>query len=64
MNRREKGQLSRCSTASLSTVCDHKLYLWSYKEANGIKKLCPNPQSVEKYQSFIDDLYRFYEYDI
>lgn len=43
---------------------DHKLYLWSYKEANGIKKLCPNPQSVEKYQSFIDDLYRFYEYDI
>lgn len=43
---------------------NNKALLWIYKEANGIKNLCPNAQNVENYQNFINDLYRFYEYDI
>lgn len=35
-----------------------------YKEANGIKPLCPSASDVEKYKAFIRDLKNFYEYDI
>lgn len=32
-------------------------------EANGIKALCPTQNEVSAYTSFINDLYRFFEYD-
>ena len=35
-----------------------------YKEANGIKALCPTGYDVNKYASFVRDLYSFYDYDI
>ena len=38
--------------------------LGGYKEANGIKQLCPYSRDIEKYKSFIYDLKLFYEYDI
>lgn len=34
-----------------------------YKEANGIKLLCPTSDSIEKMKLFISDLTEFYEYD-
>lgn len=43
----------------------NNIYLLSeYKEANGIKILCPLQSDVEKYKNFIKDLKTFYEYDI
>ncbi|MDF2882011.1 MAG: hypothetical protein K0R54_2568 [Clostridiaceae bacterium] len=40
-------------------------YLLSrYKEANGIKILCPYSVDIEKYKVFITDLKTFYNYDI
>lgn len=36
----------------------------SYKEANGIKDLFPTQQILDSYNSFIQDLSNFYEYDI
>ena len=41
----------------------HKEEISSYKEANGIKLLCPMTADVLKYKSFIDRLKNFYEYD-
>lgn len=41
----------------------HKTDLTNYLEANGIKKLCPNQQDIDKYSAFIDRLHSFYEYD-
>ena len=43
---------------------NHKNEVGSYKEANGIKTLCPTLEDVEKYKKFIDQLYMFYDYDI
>ncbi|MCR5769678.1 MAG: nucleotidyltransferase [Butyrivibrio sp.] len=42
----------------------NKSYLYIYKEANGIKKLCPTSIDVGNYSKFIDDLHGFYQYDI
>ena len=42
----------------------HKEEFSSYKEANGIKILCPSVTDVVKYRNFVDKLYLFYEYDI
>ncbi|VYT63236.1 Uncharacterised protein [Clostridium paraputrificum] len=39
-------------------------YLYTYKEANGIKPLCPNQTDIDNYKKFIGDLKVFYEYDI
>ena len=36
----------------------------SYKEANGIKKLCSTTSELINYKKFIERLYKFYEYDI
>ncbi len=41
----------------------HKAGLVNYYEANGIKKLCPSKQDIEKYSAFIDRLHTFFEYD-
>lgn len=41
----------------------HKAELGYYYEANGIKKLCPSQQDIDKYSAFIDRLYTFFEYD-
>ncbi len=41
----------------------HKGELSGYFEANGIKKLCPTQQDINKYSAFIDRLYSFFEYD-
>ena len=38
--------------------------LSEYKEANGIKILCPSQKDIEIYKRFIKDLKDFYEYDI
>jgi hypothetical protein len=38
--------------------------LLDYREANGIKLLCPNGKNSLEYTDFIFDLYNFYEYDI
>jgi len=38
--------------------------LSTYKEANGIKALCPFTSDIENYKAFIKDLKSFYEYDI
>lgn len=43
---------------------DNKLMLGSYKEANGIKTLCPASIDVSNYTNFINVLKQFYEYDI
>lgn len=37
--------------------------LSTYKEANGIKALCPYTSDVEKYKRFINDLKTFYQYE-
>lgn len=42
----------------------HKDEFSSYKEANGIKKLCPTTTEIINYKKFVDRLYQFYEYDI
>lgn len=42
----------------------NKVLLSLYKEANGIKLLCPTAEDVKKYEYFIDSLKNFYEYDI
>jgi len=38
--------------------------LGSFKEANGIKPLCPYQSDINKYAQYITDLKNFYEYDI
>jgi len=43
---------------------DKRHLLSSYREANGIKLLCPNQTDVANYQAFLTDLVGFYEYDI
>ena len=43
---------------------DNKMYLNTYKEANGIKKLCSNQTDVKNYTEFINKLKYFYQYDI
>lgn len=42
---------------------NNKAFLPIYKEANGIKKLCPTKQDVLNYEKFINDLRIFYNYD-
>jgi hypothetical protein len=42
---------------------NHKEEVYSYKEANGIKTLCPTSEDVANYKRFIDQLYTFYDYD-
>lgn len=44
-------------------IYNNKSLLFTYKEANGIKPLCPCPSDISKMSNFIDDLKRFYEYD-
>jgi hypothetical protein len=43
---------------------NNKIQLYSYKEANGIKDLCPDLSSRQDFAEFIDELHRFYDYDI
>ncbi len=43
---------------------DHMSSVSSYKEANGIKQLCPHSLDVENYTAFITDLKSIYQYDI
>ena len=35
----------------------------SYKEANGIKPLCPTELEIANYKAFVDALKQFYKYD-
>lgn len=42
---------------------DNRLKLPFYKEANGIKSLCPTPDAVDNMNSFIDALSYFYDYE-
>lgn len=43
---------------------NHKEKINSYKEANGIKPLCPTIQDFLNYKNFINKLFIFYDYDI
>ena len=44
---------------------NHKEEVSSYKEANGIKSLCPTMTAVTDYKrTLLDRLFKFYEYDI
>lgn len=45
-------------------IYKHKYLLSTYKEANGIKPLCPHSNDISKMEHFIDDLKEFYEYDM
>ena len=45
----------------LSYAYNNKGNLAGYKEANGIKKLCPLQTDISELESFVDDLYYFYE---
>lgn len=45
-------------------IFKNTIMLLTYKEANGVKSLCPSSDDVTKYTAFIKDLYSFYEYDI
>ena len=47
----------------VSYAYTHKADLPNFYEANGIKKLCPTQQDVNKYSAFIDRLHSFFEYD-
>jgi predicted nucleotidyltransferase len=42
---------------------DNQFILIHGLEANGIKELCPTQKEVSAYTDFIDDLYKFFEYD-
>lgn len=42
----------------------HKADINLYKEANGIKYLCPLQSDTANYTQFVDDISAFYEYDI
>ena len=42
----------------------HKEEIGNYKEANGIKPLCPTSADIINYKNFVDKLYLFYDYDI
>lgn len=42
---------------------NNKYLLSSYKEANGIKLLCPTPSDVDSMNIFINALVEFYEYE-
>ena len=42
----------------------NKLFLSIYKEANGIKPLCPTADDINHYKKFIDDLRSFYHYEL
>lgn len=48
----------------LKYLFDNKFMLSTYKEANGIKSLCPTSSDVQTFSQFIDEIYRFFEYDI
>lgn len=41
----------------------NKYMLSVYKEANGIKQLCPTQRDVDSYVAFVDQLKSFFEYD-
>ncbi len=43
---------------------NHKDEIVSFKEANGIKDLCPTTEDTKNYKNFVDKLFEFYEYDI
>lgn len=47
----------------IETLQNRKSNLWGYKEANGIKELCPTTSDYTKLCNFIDQLASFYEYE-
>lgn len=47
----------------ISYLHNNQLILIHGMEANGIKELCPTQKEVSAYTDFINDLYRFFEYD-
>ena len=47
----------------IATLQNRKNDFWGYKEANGIKELCPKPSDYTNLCNFIDQLASFYEYE-
>lgn len=43
---------------------EHKYMLSIYREANGIKLLCPKQEDVDHYSKFINDIYSFFQYEL
>ncbi len=50
--------------AIISYLYNNKSLITTYKEANGIKDLCSDINQANNYKQFIDDLKKFYNYDI
>jgi hypothetical protein len=48
----------------IAYINNNKNSLCSYKEANGIKLLCPNATKITNLREFISDLQLFYQYDV
>lgn len=48
----------------VSFLYSHKGYLFMYKEANGIKDLCPTSSDIKLFSAYIDELREYYNYDI
>lgn len=47
----------------IATLQNRKNDFGGYKEANGIKELCPKPSDYTNLCNFIDQLASFYEYE-
>lgn len=47
----------------ISWIRNHKDEIRSYKEANGIKPLCPDENTYNNICTFIDQLYVYYQYE-
>lgn len=47
----------------IATLRNRKSDFWGYKEANGIKELCPTTSDYTSLCNFIDQLASFYEYE-
>lgn len=47
----------------IATLRNRKSDFWGYKEANGIKELCPTTSDYTNLCNFIDQLASFYEYE-
>lgn len=47
----------------IATLQNRKNDFWGYKEANGIKELCPKPSDYTNLCNFIEQLTSFYEYE-
>ena len=51
------------SELEVANIMNNIASIYSFKEANGIKKLCPTYDEYKKYVEFVKDIYNFFEYN-